>query len=1061
MSQVDENHHQNGLVSFALDHGHLIFVVCLLLVILGGLALQTLPKDLLPNANLPAVQILSFYAGMPVDHVDQNLTARFARYTGQAVGMERQETKSLVGVSIVKNFFGPEIDLNTAIAQTTSLVMSVLGRLPPGTQPPLILPFDPMAATPLALVSVSGDFTEKELFDKARYDVRNTVQSVPGAMAPTVMGGSDRQINVFLDPVKLSHYNFSPLDVMNHLAVLNTFIPSGNIKIGDQDLQIVSNGLVDHVQEMNDFPLRSDNGVNVYLKNVGRAEDSQKVQTNIVTIDGKRQVYVPVYRQPGTNSLRLVDEVRESLKTLQETLKGYKVILVADQSKFIRHAIESITEEALIGGGLAALLIFLFLGNPRATVGIVLSLPLSVLFAFIGLKAVGQSINAMTLGGLALSIGVLVDNSIVVLENINSKLEKGLSATTAALRGGSEVALPVLAATLATMVVFFAVIFLSGISKTLFSALALSVIFAMIGSYFSAMAVMPLFASLFLKPRGQHTELPSILRVIQRGLEKFVNGYGNLLEVVLRRRVFVLLIVFVAVGTSCFLVPQIGTELFPRADAGGMILEIRQPTGVRVEKTAELLTKLDHKLREWIAPEDLQMIIANAGVYYGFAAAFTPNSGTQDAFLNIELTEDRKRTSQEYAKIIREKLHLEFPELDVGIELGGLLTSALNGGLRSPIDIQVSGPKVERSHELAEELTSEIRHYPGAVDLRIQQRVDAPEIAMNVNRQKAAELGLATDEVVKNVVSAVSGSSTFLPAIWVDPASGIDYLLGVQFPESKLNDIAGLGKIPITGRNQNRTVPLNSIATLSRRQGPSEINQVNLHPVVDIFLDAQDRDIGSLSRQIQTAISAKKLDPGYSIRIRGEISEMNRAVGSLGGGFLLAAILVYLILVVQFRSFRMPAIVMVAVPLGLMGIVVMLALTHTYFSIQAAIGAIFMIGIAVANGVLLLEFITHEYERTGHLHPSIVNGAKARLRPILMTSLASILGLLPMALGLGKGSEANIPLGRAVIGGQLAATMLTLFVVPLLYQILAPRKRHSKGADSGEVIETVARETVV
>jgi CzcA family heavy metal efflux pump len=1048
----------NGIVRFSISNPHFIVVACLIVVILGALALNALPKDLLPSANLPAVQILSFYSGMPVDHVDKNLTSRFERYTGQAIGIQRQESKSLVGVSIVKNFFGPETDLNTAIAQTTSLVMSVLRRLPPGTQPPLILPFDPMAATPLALVSVSGDFSEKQLYDLARYDVRNAVQSVPGSMAPTVMGGSERQVVVYLDPKKLSQFNFSPLNVMDHLGRLNTFIPSGNIKIGDNDLQIVSNGLVDHIDEMNEFPLRSDNGVPVYLKDLGVAQDASKIQTNIVMIDGKRQVYVPVYRQPGANSIRVVDEVRESLAKLQETLKGYKISLVADQSAFIRHAISSITEEAFIGGGLAALLILLFLGNIRATFGVALSLPISILFALIGLKASGQTINAMTLGGLALSIGVLVDNSIVVLENISSKLEAGVKPLQAAATGASEVALPVLASTLATMVVFFPIIFLSGVVKTLFSALALSVIFAMVGSFLAAMAVMPLFAAKLLKSHATETRLPWFLRVVQAGLDRVIQSYGRILSNVLRLRKIILPTTLCFIAAGFLLAPKIGTELFPRADSGNFILELRQATGTRVEKTSELAKQVEAKLRQWIDPHDLHMVIANAGVYYGFSAAFTPNSGPQDVFLNVELTEDRYHTSQEYARIVREKIKTDFPDLEVGIELGGLLTSALNGGLRSPIDVQITGPHSEKSHEIAEELKTHVKNLSGAVDVRIQQRFDAPQISLNVDRKKSAELGLTTDEVVKNVVSAVSGSSTFSPAIWVDPKSGIDYLLGVQFRESSLSSIKELSQIPITGRGQDRSVPLERICQISESKGPSEINHVNLKPVIDLFLDAQERDIGSLSRDVAHEIQSLKLPTGYSVEIRGEVSEMNNAVNSLGGGFVLAAVLVYLILVVQFRSFSLPAIIMVSVPLGLVGIVLMLYLTHTYFSIQAAIGAIFMIGIAVANGVLLVEFINHKYNEGVELERAIVEGAKARLRPILMTSFASILGLVPMALGLGRGAEANIPLGRSVIGGQLVATTLTLFIVPILYRMLAPPRSHSSIA---EITKRISQENIL
>jgi len=1025
-----------GIAAFAIEKPHAVVVGCLLVTILGALSLVFLPKDLLPAADLPAVQILSFYAGMPVEHVEENLTARFERYTGQAIGMRRQESKSLVGVSVVKNFFGTGTDLNTAIAQTTSLVMSVLRRLPPGTQPPLIIPFDPMAAVPLALVAVGGPHTEPELYNAARYEVRNGVQAVSGAIAPTVMGGAERQVVVYVDPKKLEKFNFSPLRVMERLSTLNTFIPAGDVKVGSFDYQIVSNGLVDRIQDMDDFPLRSEYGTPVYLKDVGQAKDASIVQTNVVTIDGRPQVYVPVYRQPGANSIRVVDDIRKSMAALEKRLGGYSLTVVADQSSFIRHAIRSISEEALIGGSLAALLVLLFLGNPRATFGIVLSLPLSVLCAFLGLQASGQSVNAMTLGGLALSIGVLVDNSIVVLENIGQKLDAGLSPAEAAYAGASEVSMPVLSSTLATLVVFFPVVFLGGIVRVLFSALAKAVMFAMAGSYLASMTVMPLFASRALRA-GAARDLPALLAAMQRFMARLTRAYGAALAQALERRGAVLAAVAAVAAAGVALAPRIGTELFPRADAGNFILELRRPSGTRIELTKEFGAQVERKLRAWIDPADLKMIILNAGVYYDFSAAFTPNSGPQDLFFNVELSETRRHTSQYYAKLLRERLPREFPGTEMGVELGGLLTSALNGGLRAPIDIQVEGPDFAKAHAIALRLAAEIKSIRGAVDVRVQQRLDAPQVVLDVDRKKAMGLGLTTDEVVKNVVSAVSGSTTFNPAIWVDPRSGIDYLLGVRFPEKEVSTLEQLAEIPITGREQNRSVPLKLLAKIGKGSGPSEINHANLRRVVDIFLDAQDRDIGGVSRDARNVIRRAALPEGYSAEIRGEISEMNAAVASLGGGFGLAAVLVYLILVVQFESFLLPAIIMASVPLGLVGISFMLALTGTYFSIQAAIGAIFMIGIAVANGVLLVEFISHHARSGTDLEGAIVRGAQARLRPILMTSLASILGLVPMAVGLGRGSEANIPLGRAVIGGQLLSTALTLFVVPVLYRIFA------------------------
>jgi multidrug efflux pump subunit AcrB len=1047
--ELGPNHssRSTGIVRIAIDYPYFIVVGCLMVGILGGLAVSSLPKDLLPSSNQPAVQILSFYPGMPVENVAMDLTSRFERYTGQAIGMERQDSKSLSGVSITRNFFNPSVDLNTAIAQTTSLVMSVLRKLPPGTQPPLILPFDPMAAVPLALVAVSGDVPEKMLVDVGRYDVGNTAQAVPGAMAPAIMGGADRQVIVFMDQKKMARFNFSPLDVLKKITELNSFIPTGDIKLGTTDYQILSNGLADRIADMNNYPLRSENGTIVRIRDIGEAKDANKIQTNVVMVDGKRQVYVPIYRQPGANSIQVVDQVREGMKQLESRLNGIKLRVVADQSVFIRHAIESITEETVIGGGLAALMVFFFLGNPRATIGILLSIPLSLLFAFLSLKALGQSLNAMTLGGLALSIGVLVDNSIVVLENIAKKREEGMAGMKAAIEGASEVSMPVLASTLSTLVVLFPIVFLSGISKVLFSALALSVTFAMVGSYFTAMTVIPLFSARFMAGRMPHVDqLWAPLRWAQAAMNHLNQGYGHALLVVLRHKTILLITVVALLILGGATAPLLGTELFPRADAGSFVLKTRLASGTRIEESEKFAREMNDKLRQWIEPHDLSMVISNIGVLYGFAAAFTPNTGSQDAFFNIELTADRRHTSQEYAKIIRTHMARDYPQVEVGIELGGLLTSALNGGLSSPIDVQIQGPDMKVSRQLAESLMPALKELKGVTDLRIQQRLDAPQLYLEVDRSRADALGLSVDGVMKSVVSTVSGSASFMPAIWVDPKSGIDYLFGVQAPEEQVRSLGDLKNIPLTGPHQERGVPLQRVADIHERKGASEINHVNLAPVVDVFMDAEDRDIGGLSTDVQKILDKATWPKGYRPEIRGEIREMNSAVGALKGGFILAAILVYLILVVQFKSFQIPAIVMATVPLGLVGIVLMLVLTHTYFSIQAAIGAIFMIGIAVANGVLLIEFILHRVHDLPEPKPdlieaAIVNASRLRLRPIMMTSLASILGLVPMAIGLGHGSEANIPLGRAVIGGQLLATVLTLFLVPTLFHTLTQMRR--------------------
>jgi multidrug efflux pump subunit AcrB len=1028
---------QTGISAFAIRRPYFIIVLTLAVITLGILSIASLPKDLLPVSNAPAVQILSIYNGMPVQDVQMNLSERFERYTGQAIGIIKQDAKSLVGVSIVRNFFGEGSDLNTAISQTTSLVLSVLRRLPPGTQPPLILPFDPLSSQPLALIAAGTKSDQKDLYDTARYDVRNSIQAIPGAMAPTVMGGSMREAIVYIDPKKSMEYDLSPTDVINRLTKLNSFVPAGDVKIGDKDYQILSNALADKIESMNDFPLRGQNGVTVYVKDIGKAEDSKQVQTNVVLIDGTEQVYVPIYRQPGANSLEVVDSARKVLDRLSHRLKDFTFSLVGDQTSFIRESIRTITDEALIGGGLAILTVLLFLGNPRATFGIFIALPISLLFPFIGFKLTGQTINAMTMGGIAISIGVVVDNSIVVLENISRRLGEKLSPMEAAMEGGSEIAMPVLASTLSTIIVLFPVLILSGIVKVLFAALAKSVIFIMVGSYLAAMALMPLYASKFMKSDEERKPLPRILVWTKSFMDKIVVLYESALKGTLRHSWWLLGLIILLLAGAAATAPFLGTELFPRADSGGMILDLRLSSGTRIEETTKFAKELDSKLRQWIEPHDLRMVIANAGVYYGFPAAFTPNVGTQDVFLDVELTADRNHSSQFYAKLIRQKMQKEYPSVDMGIELGGLLSSAIGGGLRSPIDIQIQGPDFSRAVAYANQLVAPLKKLRGAVDVRVQQRLDAPAIALKVSRDKAINYGLSVDDVIKNVASAVSGSSTFDPAIWVDPKSGIDYFFGVQLHQILVSSKDDLADLPIRSQGNVHAVPLKNMAEITETTAPTEMDEVDLRSVVDIYMGAQERDIGGLSKDVQKVIDDQHLPPEYETTIQGEISEMKKSVGALGGGFLLSTFLVYLVLVAQFESFAVPIVILSSVPLGAIGIVLILFATRTYFSIQAAIGAIFMIGIAVSNGVLLVEFMQTKFKESGDLDAAIILGAKTRVRPILMTAIASICGLTPMAIGIGRGSEANIPLGRAIIGGQITSTLLTLFVVPPLYRFVA------------------------
>lgn len=1012
-----------------LSSPHAVMVMVLAILVLGVTALSRIPTDLLPIFETPAVQILTFYPGMPAEVVEKDITTRLERWTGQSNGIARQESKSLIGVSIVKDYFRPDVDPNTAMSQVTSLAMSDLYYLPPGTIPPMVMPFDPTASIPLALLTVSSpEMDETELYDIAYFDLRNRLQGITGVIAPAVYGGKLRRILAYVDREKLQARNLSAMDVVDALNRFNLMIPTGNAKFGNLDYQIDANSMVARVEELNNFPIKiEENGgrqAPVYLKEVGHAEDAAQIQTNIVRVNGKRQVYIPIYRQPGANTIQVVDGVKATLSEILSRLpQGINLDVVMDQSEFVRKAITDLEIEALFGTLLAGFMVLLFLGSFRTTLVIVLSLPLAFLSAFLGLFFTGQSINAMTLGGLALAVGLLIDQAIVVTENIARHLEEGKPAFQAALEGTSEVARPVLIISLTIVVVFFPVVFLTGIGRFLFTPLALSVAFAIGASYLLAMTLVPSYCSRFLRS-GRTRQ-----RRFDRAFAKFRAAYLWVLEKCFRFRRSVLAASVLLLIGSLALVPNLGMELFPRVDSGQILVQMRAASGTRVEVTEELTRRVEDQIRTVIPGNEIRMLISNIGVLYDWPAAYTSNSGPQDAFVNIQLSDDRTRTAPQYASLLREELAAEFPVTEFSYNTSGMLTAALNFGLPSPINIQVEGNDLGVAHGVARQIRDYLQTVPGAVDVRIQQRLDYPMIKVDVDRIKAAHLGLTQENVVKNVVTALNSSINFKPSFWIDHHNGNHYFLGAQYREEAIQSLETLKDIPITGAQQSQSIPLRNIASFSRAKAPTEINHLNINRVIDVYANVWGRDLGSVAGDIQEFLNRLEVPEGYFVHVRGEFSSMVESFQNLGFGLILAVLLVYLVMVIQFRSFLDPLIVMCAVPLGAIGVIWMLLATNTYLSIPALMGIIMMVGIAVSYSILLVDFANELRAQGKTLRESIFLAAEIRLRPIVMTSLAAALGLVPMAIAGG----ANIPLARSVIGGVLAAAALTLFIVPLLY----------------------------
>ena len=1063
------------MVRFALRNPYAVVVMVLAIIIIGITAIGRIPTDILPIFKTAAVQILTFYPGMPTETVERDITNRLERWTSQANGIARQESKSIIGVSIVKDYFRPDIDPNTAMSQVSSLAISDMYYLPPGTIPPMVMPFDPTATIPLALLSVSSDtLDEKQLYDIAYFSIRNQLSGISGVIAPAVYGGKLRRILVYLDPDKLRGHGLAPTDVSKALRNSNVFIPTGQAKIGDLDYQITANGMPAAVEEINNFPMKVENGAPVFVKDIGTVKDAFAIQTNVVHVDGKRQVYIPIYRQPGANTIQAVEGVKDAIaRILTRVPQGVKLDVIFDQSHYVRESITSLENEGLLGALLASFMILIFIGSFRSMVIIFLSIPLSVLGAFIGFYFTGDTINAMTLGGLALAVGRLLDDSIVVLENTHRHLHMGKSALKAARDAAEEVAMPVLVSTITTIVVFFPVIFLYGVGKYLFTPLALSVAFAMVASYVIAMTVVPVAMAVLYRRRGalgigvatasagSHDEEDwseeisheeggkrrGVFSFFERGFEAVRRGYERVLGWALVNRGKVVTTAILGFAGTLALYPFLGNELFPPVDAGQFMIRVRGQSGTRIEKMEQTVNEIEAALQEEIPERDRKTIISNLGVLNDWPAAYTPNSGAQDAFINVQLSPERTAGAQSYVVKLRADLPERFPGIEFAYDTGGLLTAALNFGLPSPINIQVEGNDLRTSLGIAEKIKSVVETVPGTVDVRIQQRLDYPQLDVTVDRVKAAYVGLTQQDVLKNATSALNSSISFDPAFWIDDKNGNHYFLGVQYPEDQIKSRETLENIPVTGQGQDTPILLRNIADFKRSTGALETNHVNIVRVIDLYANVQGRDIGSVAGEIQKRIDGLEVPSGYRVQTRGEVSSMKESFQSLTFGLVLAAMLVYLVMVAQFRSFLDPFIIMFAVPLGLIGVIWMLLLTGTTLNIQSFMGTIFMVGIAVSNSILLVEFANRLMRDGLPMREAVVRASGIRLRPIVMTSLAAILGLFPMGFLAGRGAEANVPLARAVIGGLTVSTILTLIVVPVLFTLLKREHRTTAVAD--------------
>jgi multidrug efflux pump subunit AcrB len=1029
--------------SFAIKYPFFIIVLCLMVAIVGSVTLVRMPVDLFPPINIPVVVVATFYSGMPPQQIETDITDPFERFFTLGSGIDHIESRSLPGVSLIKIYFQPGTDPNADLSSISNLALADLRRLPPGTLPPVVLKFD-ASSLPVCLITLKGEgLGETQLRDLGQYNIRNQIAGVPGASVPQPFGGRYRQIMVYVDPLKLDAHELSVMDVVRTVNENNVILPAGDVKIGPIDYNLYTNSQVPTTTQINDMPLKTVNSASVLVRDVGQAKDAQQIQTNIVRVDGQRSVYLPILKQGGdSNTIAVVNGIKDALRNLVDVPQQLVAKVVFDQSVFVKVAIENLLHEGAIGLVLTGLMVLLFLGSMRATAAVFLSIPLSALAAFMAISTSGGTVNTMVLGGLALAFSRLIDNSVVVLENIFRHLEMGEEPEIAAEQGGREVSLAVLAATLTTAIVFFPVIFLYGVSRFLFVALAMAVVLSLLASYIVAMTVVPLFCAKLIAKHQADEEVGqgsigarfgAIAKHFNVYFEKLLGKYDRTLSTALLKPLATV-VGLVGISLLCFsLYPLLGVAFFPRTDPGQFVINVKAPSGTRIELSEQYVKQVENIVRQVVPENELSMIVSNIGITPDFSAIYTPNSAPHTGFVQVSLKEDHKIGSYEYMRRVRQRLAQELPQLGAYFQSGGLVDSVLNMGMPAPIDVQVSGNSLKTDFEVASQIAARARALPGVSDVLIPQDIDYPALQLDVDREKASLVGLSQKEVIDNVITALTSNGMIAPNYWIDPKSGNPYMLTVQYPENSVKTIEDLKQIPMRGSKSNEPTMLDAVVNVKTIPTPTEVDHYQLFRVIDLYLSPKSEDLGRVSGQINRIVANTKLPEGVRVNLRGSVQSMNSSFKSFGIGLLLAVVLVYLILVAQFASFLDPLIILLAVPPGLAGVLLFLLVTGTTLNVMSLMGVVMMVGIVVSNSILIVEFTRQMRHQGTALREAVAVASRLRLRPVLMTSLATLLGLIPMALKLGTGSEAYAPLARAIIGGLLVSVVVTVYLVPAAY----------------------------
>ncbi|HEY1936851.1 MAG TPA: efflux RND transporter permease subunit [Candidatus Angelobacter sp.] len=1051
------------IVRLALKRPYTFVVLAILILILGTLSALRTPTDIFPNIDIPVVSIIWNFNGLaPSEMANRIVTIQERNLTTVVNNIEHIESQSLNGVAVIKVFFHPGADISTAIAQIAGQSQTQLKVLPLGTTPPLIITYSASSVPILQLALSSPTLSEQQLNDYGLNFIRPQLTSVPGTAIPYPYGGKQRQVQVDLNTNALQANGLSPLDVVNAISAQNLILPTGTTKIGTYEYNVDMNGSPTTIKGLNDLPIKTVGTSTIYVHDVAFVRDGFPPQTNIVRVDGRRSTLMTIQKNGTASTLNIISDIKNLLPTIKNTLpQDLQIKPLGDQSVFVRGAISGVVREALIAACLTAAMILLFLGSWRSTVIIAISIPLAILTSIILLSALGETINLMTLGGLALAVGILVDDATVTIENIHRYLSQGKELEEAILDGAQQIAIPALVSTLSICIVFVPMFLLTGVARYLFVPLAEAVVFAMLASYLLSRTLVPTLAKYLLKhhigePAGEASRSRNPLVRFQlwfeHGFEKIRNAYRGLLETFINHRRIFASGFLLACLLSFALLPWLGQDFFPSVDSGEFTLHMRAPTGTRIEETAALCDRVEDAIRNEVPSQELSGIIDNIGLpYSGINLSYSNSApvGTQDADIMVALTPKHHPTA-DYMHNLRLKLAETFPGTTFYFLPSDMVTQILNFGLPAPIDIQVVGNNLDGNRQFADKLLSRIRNVSGTADLRIQQTFDQPKLHIDVDRTKAAQIGFSQRDVASNLLVTLSGSSQTSPTFWLNPQNGVSYTIATQTPQYRLQSLQDLNNIPITGpATATGTAPpsiLGSLASVNRASDLSVVSHYNVAPVIDIFGSVQGRDLGGVSKDIFSVInnSQKELPRGSQIIVRGQIQTMRTSFAGLLTGLVFAIGLVYLLIVVNFQSWIDPFIILMALPAALAGIVWFLFMTGTTISVPALTGSIMCVGVATANSILVVSFAKEQLHAGLSATEAALQAGYMRFRPVLMTALAMIIGMAPMALGMGDGGEQNAPLGRAVIGGLLFATVSTLFFVPAVFSMIHGRRAQSE-----------------